>query len=136
MDYCLSAVFCIIICRLFRYSVTGKFYESVLNHLYTFIGKAGYVHYLEFFCIQGRKEVTRVYTPGYWPLPQPIPHETTPTCVHRPPSFTLSGPPLSPYKNHNVHCKYGNSACVRTSRHVFTLCGLYAYGTRINCGFN
>lgn len=71
--------------------------------LFFFSGFARILQYYSFLSriflvIHGWKCVTRVYTPGYWPLPQPMPHDTMPTWTHCWPSCTISGPPLSPWK--------------------------------------
>lgn len=67
----------------------SNYKNQVRKHDYNFLSRM-------FFVIHGMKCVTRVYTPGYWPLPQPMPHETMPTWTHWLLSATISGPPESP----------------------------------------
>lgn len=81
---------------------------------------------LIFFVIHGMKWVTRVYTPGYCPFPQPMPQETMPTCVHVLPSCTISGPPESPYEKKTSQLPQFKHASVQ----------YFTYTTRIFRGFS
>lgn len=101
------------------------------------------IYVFKFLVIQFMKLVTLVYTPGYWPLPHPIPQLTIPTWVHLP-SFNIKGPPLSPCFNKKTKITYifasKNNPPTLTEygigiHNIVYVIGFYTYTARVSCCF-